>query len=113
MRRLPRYEVREGFLARRGPDKKGLFSFEQKMVDVLLSIDLVRLCSKGKITHAALLAGDGDFVPAVAVAKEETVVLALFHGTTFHRSLWNVADDRYPIDAEFIGNVLLESNAAR
>jgi uncharacterized LabA/DUF88 family protein len=105
--RIPRFEVRLGRLARHGPDKAGKYIYGQKMVDVLLSIDIVRMAAKNRITHAALLAGDSDFVPALRLAKEESVVLCLFHGTKAHRDLWQVADERMPIDADFIRSVIM------
>jgi uncharacterized LabA/DUF88 family protein len=92
--RLPRFVIRLGRLARRGPDKDGRFFFEQKMIDVLLSIDLVQTSLKGKITHAAIVAGDSDFVPAIEMAKNESVSVWLFHGSQLHPSLWDVADER-------------------
>ena len=76
LKRKSRFEVRLGRLARRGPDKHGNYRYEQKKVDVLLSIDLVALSAKGRITHAAILAGDSDFVPAINMSKEETVIFA-------------------------------------
>jgi len=94
LNRLPRFVVRLGRLARRGPDEDGRFSFEQKMIDVLLSLDLVQMSLKGKITHAAIVAGDSDFVPAIEVAKNESVAVWLFHGSQLHNSLWDVADER-------------------
>lgn len=93
LEKLPRFEVRLGRLDKRGPE-----DFVQKMVDTLLSIDLVYLSSKGKITHAAIVAGDGDFVPAIRVAKNEGVVVWLFHGDSKHYELWQIADERIRID---------------
>ena len=107
LRRIPRYEVRLGTLSRRGPDSKGQYNYEQKMVDVLLSIDLVRLSSKSRISNAAILAGDGDFAPAFRAAKEEAVVVTLFHGEHRHRQLWEAADERIRIDQPFIDSILL------
>lgn len=71
LNRLPRFTLRMGRLARRGPDSRGRYTFEQKMVDVFLSIDLVHLSSKGQITHAAIVGGDSDFVPAIEMANIE------------------------------------------
>jgi uncharacterized LabA/DUF88 family protein len=104
--RLPRFEVKEGRLARRGPDIHGRYYFEQKMVDVLLSIDLVRLSAKGQITDVAIVAGDSDFVPAIAVTKNEGVTVWLFHGNSRHDDLWNIADERIKITQELLSKVL-------
>lgn len=106
LNRLPRFVVQKGRLARRGPDSRGNYKYEQKMIDTLLSIDLVRLSTKNQITHAAIVAGDSDFVPAVQVAKEEGISVWLFHGARPHRTLWNAADERVKLIASFIDTVL-------
>jgi uncharacterized LabA/DUF88 family protein len=103
LQKLPRYEVRLGRLSRRKTDQG--YKYEQKMVDALLSIDIVKLSAKGKIKYAILVAGDGDFVPAIKVAKEESVVVCLFHGPTYHRELWEVADERRRITKSLIDSV--------
>ena len=59
LRRLPRLEVRLGTLRRTGNPQQ---PYEQKGVDVLLSIDLVELSATGTIDQAILLTGDSDFV---------------------------------------------------
>lgn len=100
--RLPRYEVRLGKLAFRGIDAEGNPIFIQKMVDILLGVDLVRLSTKAAITHAALVAGDSDFVPAVQVARDEGVAVWLFHGERPHHKLWEMADERVKFDESFI-----------
>ncbi len=105
LERLPRYEVRRGRVGRRGPDKNGNYKYEQKMVDVLLSIDLVKFSSKGKITHAVLIAGDGDFVPAVKMAKDEAVIVYLVYGESRHDALWKEVDERMEITQEFVERV--------
>jgi uncharacterized LabA/DUF88 family protein len=102
LRRLPRFEVRLGRLARRGPDSSGRYYYEQKMVDVLLSVDLVRLSTKGQITHAAIVAGDSDFVPAIAAARDEGISIWLFHGERIHNTLRNIADERTQLTAEIV-----------
>jgi len=104
--RIPRFTVRRGRLARRGPDEKGKYYFEQKMVDVHLSIDLVHMSLKGKITHAALVASDSDFVPAIELARNESVSVWLFHGERVHNQLWDVVDERVKLTPDFINGVL-------
>lgn len=107
--RLSRFEVRLGRLARRGPDAKGQYEFEQKMVDVLLSIDLVRIGTKGQITDAILVAGDSDFVPAVQVIKNEGIAVRLVHGNKPHNELWNMVDERVKITGELVNKVMWRS----
>lgn len=102
LERLPRYEVREGRLAKRGAE------FEQKGIDTLLSIDLVNLAASGKISDAVLLAGDSDFLPAVKVAKDHGVNIFLYHSRDkydYHESLWLICDERIAIDSAFLDKV--------
>ena len=90
---LDRWQVRLGKLERRWDGQKEYF--EQKRVDVLLSIDLVRHATAGHIQHAILIAGDSDFIPAVTAAKEAGVVVTLWcvDGTTVHRDLIALVDE--------------------
>jgi uncharacterized LabA/DUF88 family protein len=104
--RLPRFTVRQGRLARRGPDRAGRYFFEQKMIDVYLSIDLVHASLKGRITHAAIVGGDSDFVPAIEMARNESISVWLFHGERTHNSLWDIADERIRLTRDFVNNVL-------
>ena len=110
LRRLPRYEVRLGRLVYRGTDSKGASIFQQKGVDLLLGLDFALLAGKHQIAHAAIVSGDGDLVPAVAVAKQEGVCVWLFHGpgpkpgerSSYARELWDVADERFEIEKPFL-----------
>ncbi len=105
--RLPRYEVRLGRLAHRGLDNKGQPIFQQKRVDIMLGVDLALLAGKRQITHAVLLAGDSDFIPAVIAAKSEGILVRLYHGRNCHKDLWDCADERIPITKGFIDAVTL------
>ena len=107
---IPRFEVRLGRLQRQGTRPDGSLVFAQKQVDLLLGLDIALLSGKQQITHAALVAGDGDLVPAVQAAKLEGVSVWLFHGpadargsgqSTYSRELWLAADDRSEIDRAF------------
>jgi uncharacterized LabA/DUF88 family protein len=108
LRRLDRYEVREGRCARVWDRDRGDWKYQQKRVDVLFSVDLVRLASKGKIERAVMIAGDSDFLPAVSVAKDEGVSILLVHSPDqrqVHRDLWQAADQRRSFDAAFLAKV--------
>jgi len=111
LKRLPRFEVREGRLAYRGDDAKGRPIFQQKRVDLLLGLDFALYAGKRQITHAAVVSGDSDLIPAVMVAKEEGVCVWLFHGprrsrkdgtSTYALELWEAADERMELDAAFM-----------
>ena len=106
LHRLDRFEVREGKLAFRGWDRvTGKPIFEQKRVDIKLAVDLVLLATKRQITRAVIVTGDSDFLPAIQAAKNEGVLIHLYHGLGEHRAhkdLWDAADSRTPITEEFI-----------
>ncbi|MCU0847690.1 MAG: NYN domain-containing protein [Spirochaetes bacterium] len=89
---LERWAVRLGKLHRRWDGHRE--TFEQKRVDVLLSVDMVRHCAAGHIQHAIILAGDSDFIPAIESAKESGATVSLWCGreTTVHRDLLDLAD---------------------
>jgi len=85
--------------------------FQQKRVDLLLGLDFALLSGKRQITHAAVIAGDSDLLPAFKVAKEEGILVWLFHGpqvsqkdgySTYASELWQEADERYEIDLAFM-----------
>ena len=104
---LPRFELREGRLQKTGDDADGRPIFQQKRVDLLLGLDIALLSAKQQITHVALLAGDGDFHPALRVAKQEGVSFWLLHGPrgSYSRELWHEADERVELDAAFMSSV--------
>jgi len=106
LERLPRFTVRLGRLAYRGDDAEGNPKFEQKRVDILLGVDMVQLATKGQIQEAILLTGDSDFIPAVVGAKQEGVLVRLFHGRHPHSDLWQEVDERIQIHQTLIDTVL-------
>lgn len=95
---LDRWQLRLGKLERRREGGKEYF--EQKRVDVLLSVDLVRHAAAGHIQHAILVAGDSDFIPAVETAKESGVTMTVWCGAfnTVHRDLIVLADEVHQFD---------------
>lgn len=101
---IPRFEVRLGKLEYRG-NQNGHPIFEQKRVDILLGVDLVQLAAKHQITEAMIVAGDSDFLPAIEVAKQEGVVVHLYHGARPHNELVMRCDERSRIDADFIEGI--------
>ena len=84
--------------------------FQQKRVDLMLGLDFALLSSKRQITHAVLIAGDSDFIPAVEVAKQEGIAVWLFHGpgrtsesrSTYAEELWVAADVRFELTQDFL-----------
>ncbi len=97
---LGRWAIRLGKLQKRWEGQREVY--EQKRVDVLLSVDMVRHAAAGHIQHAVLVAGDSDFVPAVEAAKEHGVTVSLWCGAakTVHKDLIALADEVYAFDWE-------------
>lgn len=103
---LPRFEIRYGKLARRVDDRGQ--RFEQKGVDVLLSVDLVRMSFDHQIDVAVLLTGDSDFIPAIRAAKEAGVVVRLYYVPgNCGDDLITTCDESCMVDQDFIDQVLL------
>jgi uncharacterized LabA/DUF88 family protein len=95
---VDRWQVKLGKLERRWDGNQEYF--EQKRVDVMLSVDLVRHSAAGHIQHAIILAGDSDFIPALATAKESGVTVSLWGGApnTIHRDLGRISDELHRFD---------------
>jgi len=78
IKRLPSFEFRLGKLQKiNKPD--GSVTVQQKGVDILLTIDLVKLAATKTIQKAILITGDSDFVPAVKEARELTKMTLFFN----------------------------------
>ena len=95
---LDRWAVRLGKLQRRWDGYKEYF--EQKRVDVLLSVDMVRHTASGHIQHVIVVAGDSDFIPAIEATKESGATVTLWCGdeSSIHKDLVSLADIVHPID---------------
>lgn len=102
----PRFQVRLGRLSR-GVGQDGAPTFWQKMVDVLLRVDLVRLSYERQIQRAVIIAGDSDYVPAIRVARDAGVIIQLCYGASPrpHDELLRACDERIIMDQEFIDSV--------
>ena len=102
LKKLPRFEVRLGKLSHHGTE------FVQKRIDVLLSVDLVRMSWGRQIDRAILITGDSDFVPAVQAAKDAGVLVQLYYAPGFvHDEPLQACDDRFEITKELIDSVKL------
>jgi uncharacterized LabA/DUF88 family protein len=108
LNKLPHFEVRLGNLVKSSNPSK---EFEQKGVDVLLSIDFVQLASRSNITKAAIVTGDSDFVPAIERAKMLGAQTYVFYAKTkkanIHDELFNICDDRIEMDEKFLKSAKL------
>lgn len=103
LQRESRFQVKLGRLAKRVLTN-GKVEFEQKMVDILLAVDLVQLSVEHQIQRAVLLANDSDFVPAIQIARSAGTVVELYYGIPPkpHDELFNACDDRFVIDDDII-----------
>ena len=109
LRLLKRFEVRLGRVSKReircekGPPH---VEFTQKLVDVLLSVEMVRLAWSGQVRNIVLVGGDSDFVPAVTAAKEAGVIVKLVHshrsGLYVHNEMLMACDERVDIDKTYL-----------
>jgi uncharacterized LabA/DUF88 family protein len=95
---LERWAVRLGVLNRRWDGYKEYF--EQKRVDVLLSVDMVRHSAAGHIQHVVVIAGDSDFIPAIEATKDSGATVTLWYGddNTIHKDLLEIADIAHQFD---------------
>lgn len=103
-----RFQVRYGRLAKRYlPD--GTEDFEQKMVDILLAVDLVQLSVQHQIQRAVLLANDSDFVPAIEIARNAGTVVELYYRIPPrpHDELLQACDGRIQISHDIINAIKL------
>jgi len=72
----PRFEIRLGKFQQIGLDPP-----KQKRIDVLLSVDLVRMSWDHQIDSAIIISGDSDFVPAIKAAKDAGAKFAILTAT--------------------------------
>jgi len=97
LKRLPRFEVRLGRLQLIGN------VFKQKMIDVLMSLDIADISFEKHVDHIIIVAGDSDFVPAIKKAKEYGVIVHLFyHRNSVHHQILDEVDERHEINEEII-----------
>ncbi|MBI4371813.1 MAG: NYN domain-containing protein [Elusimicrobia bacterium] len=108
LKKLPRFEIRLGRLAKRACLYCSKIGFQQKRADLMLGVDLVNLSARAQIAKAILIAGDSDFLPAVSVAKDNGVLIHLYHGgpqNPAHRDLFAACDERTQITKELVDKI--------
>lgn len=95
VRALPRHEVRLGAVVRRG--EEGHYTYHQKQVDTMISVDIVEAAVSGQVQTIVLFAGDADFKPAIEAAKRHGVLTVLWSGPrhTTHEDLAQLADEHH------------------
>lgn len=105
--RLNRFEVRLGKLIYVPSTNE----YVQKRVDVLLSVDLVRMSWDHQIGKAVLVTGDSDFVPAIQAAKDAGVLTVLYYSRAHPQvsaldELLYACDERVEITQELIDSCI-------
>jgi len=99
LKRLPRFEVKLGKLQLIGSQ------FKQKMIDVLMSLDIATMSYEEQIQHAVLIAGDSDFIPAIKKAKDYGVIVHLYyHPSSVHNEVLDEVDELHEITEELINS---------
>ncbi len=97
LKRLPRFEVKLGKLQVIGNQ------FKQKMIDVLMSLDIATMAYENQIQQAVIIAGDSDFIPAIKKAKDYGIIIHLYyHPSSAHNDLLDEVDELHEINQEFI-----------
>lgn len=101
--RLPRFEVKLGRLQIIGGQ------FKQKMIDVLMSLDITTMCYENQIQHAILIAGDADFVPAIKKAKDYGAIIHLYyHPSSVHNEILDEIDELHEINEDLINSCIIQ-----
>jgi len=99
IKRLPRFEVKLGKLQLIGNQ------FRQKMIDVLMSLDITNMSYENQIQQAVLIAGDSDFIPAIKKAKDYGVIVHLYyHPSSVHNEILDEVDELHEINQELINS---------
>ncbi|MBD3405001.1 MAG: NYN domain-containing protein [Candidatus Lokiarchaeota archaeon] len=110
--KLHRFEVRLGKTAHNAVTGE----FYQKRVDVLLTVDLMRMAWDRQIGTAILVTGDSDFVPVIESVKQAGVVVKLFYRDCYDnqgRAMTRTLDELLEVCDEciVIDNALIEDSA--
>ena len=102
LHQIPHFQIRQGILVCRN----GMY--EQKRIDVMLAANMVRCAWNKTIQRAALIAGDGDFVPIITDIKDAGVIVLLYFSyNAIATELFDVCDERIEINDNFINKILL------
>lgn len=111
---IPRFTVKLGTLVCRGEGRNGRPIFVQKLVDVMMSVDMVQIAATRQVDHAIIITGDSDFVPAIQVVKTHGVLVSLWHapldGTkaNTHPQLLDICDERIAFTSSRLNSILRE-----
>jgi len=106
LKRFPRFEVKLGRL------QMIENQFKQKMVDVLMSLDITSMAYENQIQHVILIAGDSDFVPAIKKAKDYGSIIHLYyHPSSVHNEILDEIDELHKIDEVFLNKCKIDTTS--
>ena len=93
LRHIPRFEVKLGRLQKLTDSNR--VQYNQKGVDIMLGVDLVRMSWDKQIQKAVIITSDSDFVYAVQAAKDAGVLTQLCYSKEqpVNQSLLDVFDE--------------------
>ena len=102
IKRLPRFEVKLGRLQLIGNQ------FRQKMIDVLMSLDITTMSYENQIQHAVIIAGDSDFIPAIKKARDYGIIVHLYyHPSSVHNEILDEVDELHEINKGLIDSCII------
>jgi uncharacterized LabA/DUF88 family protein len=102
-------EVKPTINVKEGRVQKSDDGFQQKGVDTLFTMDLLKISQKKKIKNLIILTSDTDFVPIIQEVKKEfgvKIILAYFtdrkrkSAFSLSNHLWGICDDKILIRKE-------------
>lgn len=102
-RGLPSFDVKLGTLVQSEAGQ------QQKMVDMLLALDLITTAFHERIQNVAMVTGDTDFVPAIEKVKSIGIKVLVVHGRRAGFDLMRSADHAWFIDQNFVDSIRCES----
>lgn len=103
LRRLPRFEVKEGRLDRRGVLPDGRPAFVQMQVATAMAVDITRLALRSRVHQVTVMSNDEDLVPALVAARNEGIIVRVVQTERYvERSLLDAADDQVVVPGAYL-----------
>jgi uncharacterized LabA/DUF88 family protein len=108
--RTPFFEVKRGRLDKHKNKcfkcNNETYQFRQKLIDNLITVDIVSHSWRGLVDKIVLVSGDADFVPAIKEAKDAGIITYLFYssieGTYIHDQIRNLVDNRVEMTEQYL-----------
>ncbi len=85
--------------------------FEQKRVDIMISIDMLLMSYSQQVSDIVLLSGDSDFIPCIEIVKQQGKLTTLWYAREdiirAHNELIKIFDEKKIIDQNLLNSCLL------